>query len=240
MAENKKSFILYADLIHTVKKMPKDKAGELFMTILEYVNDLNPIVTDMLVDIVFEPIKQQMRRDLVKWEGVKETKSQNGILGNLKRWHPDLYKSVFDKQITIEKAIEIANGRKVSQPDPVQSQDVANIAVTVNDNVTVTVNDNVNVKKDVDDVVLTPPPAKFFTIHNLETDIIIGQNEFTLLAARKTKKTIIELQEFLKEFITEQKAVSKIVWQDAPDAKNHFMNWVKKQPSKQSNSKFVM
>ena len=59
MAENKKSFVLYADLIHTVKKMPKEKAGELFLTILSYVNDEQPVVDDMLVDLVFEPIARR-------------------------------------------------------------------------------------------------------------------------------------------------------------------------------------
>lgn len=53
MAEEKTSFILYADLLHTVKKMPDDKAGVLLKTILEYVNDLNPKVEDLLVDLVF-------------------------------------------------------------------------------------------------------------------------------------------------------------------------------------------
>mgnify|MGYP003647081673 CR=1 FL=1 len=71
MADGKKSFILYCDLIHVVKKLPKDKAGELLVTILEYVNDLNPVVQDFTVDLVFEPIKQQLKRDLIKWDGGK-------------------------------------------------------------------------------------------------------------------------------------------------------------------------
>lgn len=240
MAENKKSFILYADLIYTVKKMPKEKAGELLMTILEYVNDLNPVVTDLMIDIAFEPIKQQMKRDLVKWEDVKETKSQSGILGNLKRWNLDLYQQVIDKKLSIDNAVEIAKGRKASHTDRTVSQSVANIAV--NDTVTVNVNDTVTVndiKKDVDGV-LNPSPAIFFTIHNFESEIKIGENEFTLFATRKTKRTIPELTELLTEFIKDQKGLSKVVWQDAPDAKQHFINWVKKQPSKQSSSKFVM
>jgi len=81
MAENKKSFILYADLIHTIKKMPQDKAGILFLTILEYVNDLNPQVQDILVDLCFEPIKQQLKRDLITWDKFKEKQSLNGKKG---------------------------------------------------------------------------------------------------------------------------------------------------------------
>ena len=68
MAEDKKSFLLYVDLIHTVKKLPKEKIGDLFLTILEYVNDMNPTVDDILVEIAFEPIKQQLKRDLRQWE----------------------------------------------------------------------------------------------------------------------------------------------------------------------------
>ena len=81
MAENKKSFILYADLIHTIKKMPQDKAGLLFLTILEYVNDLNPKVDDIIVDLCFEPIKQQLKRDLITWDKFKEKQSLNGKKG---------------------------------------------------------------------------------------------------------------------------------------------------------------
>lgn len=68
MAENKKSFLLYCDLIHTVSKMPKEKAGELFLHILQYVNDENPETDDLIIQLSFEPIKQSLKRDLVKWE----------------------------------------------------------------------------------------------------------------------------------------------------------------------------
>jgi hypothetical protein len=81
MADNKKSFLLYCDLIHTVKKLPKEKAGELFVHILEYVNDNNPKSEDILIDIAFEPIKQQLKRDLVKYEQIAERNRENGKKG---------------------------------------------------------------------------------------------------------------------------------------------------------------
>lgn len=68
MAENKKSFLLYCDLIHTIETMPNDKAGELFKHILRYVNDQNPETNDWILQMAFEPIKQQLKRDLVKYE----------------------------------------------------------------------------------------------------------------------------------------------------------------------------
>lgn len=77
MAENKKSFLLYCDLIHTIKKMPNDKAGELLKHILSYVNDENPISDDLIINLTFEPIKQQLKRDLVKYEGIRQRNKEN-------------------------------------------------------------------------------------------------------------------------------------------------------------------
>lgn len=135
MATDKKSFVLYCDLIHTVKKLPPEKAGELLLTILKYVNDENPTVTDLTVDLVFEPIKQQLKRDLKKYEGRKGAKSEAGKLGNLKRYYSDIYDNVISEKITLDEGLKLAKTRKDSHTD-------AKLAVNVNDNVTV--NDNVN------------------------------------------------------------------------------------------------
>ena len=78
MAEDKKGFVLYCDLIHTIEKLPDDKAGLVFKHLLRYVNDQNPITEDLIVDITFEPIKRQLKRDLVKYEGKKEQWSEAG------------------------------------------------------------------------------------------------------------------------------------------------------------------
>jgi len=146
MAENKKSFILYSDLIFVVKKLvEKDRenktnyAGELFLHILEYVNDKEPIAIDFIVEMAFEPIRQQLKRDLKEWSLIKEDRSNSGKIGNLKRWNIDLYDKVISKEMTIKQAESVAKCRKVSHPDSTLSLPIANIAV--NDNV----NDNVNV-----------------------------------------------------------------------------------------------
>ena len=81
MAENKNSFVLYCDLIHTVNQLPNDKAGELFKHILSYVNDEEPTTDDIIINISFEPIKQQLKRDLKKYEGICKRNSQNGKKG---------------------------------------------------------------------------------------------------------------------------------------------------------------
>jgi len=85
MAVGKKSFVLYTDLIHTIEKMPNDKAGDLFKHILRYVNDQNPITNDLIIELTFEPIKQQLKRDLEKWETeIKPKRSKSGKLGGIK------------------------------------------------------------------------------------------------------------------------------------------------------------
>lgn len=78
MAENKKSFILYSDLSLTVNKLPDETAGKLFKIILDYVNDQDPIIQDLLLEIAFEPIKQQLKRDLVTYENKRKQWSEAG------------------------------------------------------------------------------------------------------------------------------------------------------------------
>ena len=135
MAEDKKSFLLYTDLIHTVNKMPNEKAGELFKHILSYVNDLNPETDDLIIQLTFEPIKQQLKRDLLKYKESIIDKSNAGKLGNLKRWNKDLYDQVMNNKLDLNDACNIAESRRKSHSDNVQSQPIAEIAV----------NDNVNV-----------------------------------------------------------------------------------------------
>lgn len=123
MAKDKKSFILYTDLIHTVDKLPDDKAGILFKHLLKYVNDENPKTDDLIVEIAFEPIKHQLKRDLKKFEEIKEKRSEIGRLGGI-------------------KSAEQRSKNKQNEPnEAIASFAQANQAV--NDTVTVTVNDTV-------------------------------------------------------------------------------------------------
>lgn len=132
MADNKKAFILYADLIHVVRKLVeqdrKDKtnhAGELFLHILEYVNDLNPIPINFIVDMAAEPIKQQLKRDLQKWEVKSERRSEAGKKGGIK-----------SGEVRKQNEAKEANASNVKQSE-------TNEAVTVTDTVNVTVTDTV-------------------------------------------------------------------------------------------------
>ena len=86
MAEEKKGFILYADQKALFEHLPNDKAGELIKFIFSYVNDENPISEDIIINLAFTPIKQQLKRDLVKFLEIKAKRSESGKKGMAKRW----------------------------------------------------------------------------------------------------------------------------------------------------------
>ena len=119
MAEGKKSFVLYADLVHTVAKMPDDKAGELLKHILYYVNDENPETDDLIIQLTFEPIKQQLKRDLEKYEDKRKQWSEAG-----------------------KRSAESRKAKKIERTLTNVKNVATDLTVNVNDSVNVSVNDN--------------------------------------------------------------------------------------------------
>lgn len=130
MAEHKKSTVLYVDIIHTFEALSDDEAGRLIKHYLRYVNDLHPVAPDKLTQIAFEPIKQQLKRDLIKWEDTKSERSKSGQLGGVKSGEARRNKA---KQNEANEA----NASNVKQNEANEA-----VNVTVNDNVIV------NVKED--------------------------------------------------------------------------------------------
>ena len=135
MAEGKKSFVLYTDLIHTVKKLPKETIADLFLTILDYVNDLNPEPKDVLLQVAFEPIKQQLKRDLKDWEGIRYKRSEAGKLGGIS-----------SGKSRGKKEANEASASKTKQTKTREANEAVNVTVTVTD----TVNVNEISKKEID------------------------------------------------------------------------------------------
>lgn len=78
MAKDKKSFVLYSDLIRSIEHLTNEEKGILFNHLLEYVNDLNPILKDRLILTAWKPIELQLKRDLIKFEEVKLKRSNAG------------------------------------------------------------------------------------------------------------------------------------------------------------------
>lgn len=122
MAENKKSFLLYTDIHFTLKRLTDEQAGKLFKIILAYVNDENPESDDPLIAIAFEPIKQSLKRDLRKYEIIREKRILAG-------------KASANKRQQVSTSVE--------QDEHMLTHSTVNDSVSVSDNV----NDNGSVIK---------------------------------------------------------------------------------------------
>lgn len=127
MAKEKNSFLLYCDIIHTVEKLDDVQAGKLFKHLLKYVNDQNPTPENALIEIAFEPIKQSLKRDLIKYESIRERNSQNAK----KRWNA----TASDRIPKVPKHTKNADSDSVS--DSVISKDIyrsfAHLSISVDE-----------------------------------------------------------------------------------------------------------
>lgn len=176
MAENKKGFVLYADQKSMFDKLPDEIAGKLIKHIFSYVCDENKPIesTDLILQIAFEPIKTQLKRDLQKWEEVREKRKQAGLQGGRPKSienQTEAKKSngFFDKQTEAKKAV----------------------IVNVNDKVKVNVNDNVNVINEKESTI-DFYQTDFFTNKNIEP--ICMQLGISVDKYNELKKTFYALQ----------------------------------------------
>lgn len=92
MANDKKGFMAYADWIHSAEKMTDEEAGQIFKHLLRYVNDKDPEPPNRLIELSFEPWKQQLKRDLKKYERRVEVSRSNGKKGG----RPKTRDKIFD------------------------------------------------------------------------------------------------------------------------------------------------
>ena len=133
MATDKKGFMLYADQQELFNQLSNEQAGELIKHVFSYVNDENPKTDSLIINLAFTPIKQQLKRDLKKWEQRADRSRENGAKG----------------------------GRPLKPKEPsglsgLQNKPKEPVTVNVNVTDTVNVNDNVNVKeKDINTILLS-------------------------------------------------------------------------------------
>ena len=121
MAENKKSIIVYADWIDKFEALDDAEAGRLIKHFFRYVNDLNPVAPDRITELTFIDIKKCLKRDLDKWEEIKEKRSFAGKISADKR----------QQKATNSTSVESV---EKSSTNPT-------VSVSVNDSVNVSVND---------------------------------------------------------------------------------------------------
>ena len=213
MAENKQSFVLYTDLLKVVEKLilqdrenNTNYAGELFYHILLYVNDQNPIPINFIIELAFEPIKCQLKRDLKKYEKIVEKRSIAGLASAEKR-----------KQ----------NQQMSTHVESVQHTST-NPTDSVNDNVTV--NDNVNDIKRGKKKEKTPPPEnpifdsfmKKFEMPLSECKVSFLEDELHI--HRLKKQYGDDILEWINKFFA-QLELEGVETKTLMDAKSHFTRW---------------
>jgi hypothetical protein len=81
MATGKKKVIVYADWKSTFELLSDEEAGKLIKHFFRYVNDEDPEPPERLIEILFEPIKVTLKRDLEKWEIRSGNAKANGLKG---------------------------------------------------------------------------------------------------------------------------------------------------------------
>lgn len=173
MAENKKSFVLYTDSKGLIDQLPDEIAGRLFKHIFAYVNDENPISEELILNIAFEPIKNQLKRDLVKWSNQTDQRRQAGL-----------------KSAEIRKR----NATNVNERS-ISSTDNVNVSVSVNDSVSDNVTDSV--------ILLKKETKSIFSFERSLLEYGFDKNLVTdWLKVRKTKKAT-NTETAFKNFIAE-------------------------------------
>lgn len=121
MAEDKKSFVAYADWKETFDKLPDEVAGKLIKHIFAYVNDENPVSDDYVIEAVFSNIKNTLKRDLKKWETQLDQRREAG------------------KRSAEQRALNKSNERSISLNEMQRNSTVSdnvNVSVSVNENET--------------------------------------------------------------------------------------------------------
>lgn len=151
--------------------MPDDKAGKLLKHILGYVNDKNPITDDLIIELTFEPIKQQLKRDLIKWEGKQVTNRENGSKGG----RPPKPKETQNNPVGFSK----------TQNNPEKG---VSVSVSVSD----TVNVNDTRKENKEDLF-----EKFWTLYKKGTNRVPAQREWFLIDHSEYPKIIEHVPKYV-------------------------------------------
>jgi hypothetical protein len=182
MAKDKSSVIIYTDLIYVVTKLTDVKAGKLFKHLLAYVNDMNPSTDDPLIEVVFEPIKQQLKRDLIKYEKIRVKRSEAGQHSAEKRKQQNLTNS------TSVESVE-------------QNSTNSTVTDNVTDNVTVTDNDKIIINDNLQTNVQIVKSENFV---RFETWILENAPQVAKMKEPFTEAQFIKLgKEFTREQIVE-------------------------------------
>ena len=85
MSEDKKSFLIYHDIKPVLDKLTDAQAGKLFKALVDYsIEQTPPKFNDLALELVFIPLQQQLDRNIIKWDEIKEKRTEAGRKGGLR------------------------------------------------------------------------------------------------------------------------------------------------------------
>lgn len=131
--QHKKSFILMRDLLSTVDLMTDEEAGQLLKSIVNHV-DGKPVQLSRELTFAFTPIKNQLDRDMEKYDNFVKKQKVNGAKGGRPKKNPN------NPSLSKETQNSQANPNNLVT-------DTVTVNATVNGNGIETANDNKKERK---------------------------------------------------------------------------------------------
>lgn len=220
----KESFIFYKSWYDATRDLPGEVRLEVYEAAIMYATERKLPELKPMANLAFKFMKNDIDRNIEKYDEVKEQRSIAGEKGNLKRWHPELYDEVEKGNMSIEQA-----KRKATKKDNVYRKPIAKIAnVAVNDNVNV--NDNVIKEKYKKEkcIIENSKGDKKIIAPSLNNTLSILQNDFIWLETlcMNNRLTKVEAQDLLIDFFAKLQD-EEVLEKEEQDAKRYFSNWIK-------------
>ena len=216
MAKDKKTVVVYTDWIEKFEELTDEEAGRLIKHFFRYVNDLEPEAPDRTTKLMFIDIKNTLKRDLNKYAGKVEKRSEAGILGNLKRYQIDLYNEVISEKITLEEAQRLAKARKgvqevakLADSDSDSDSGSDSGSEIIDKSITITKKENYNIHLNFKNLSLNDQAYIESVAMNKRTNVktvITYLDNFNahLISERQIKADIIDYQRLYKRWLNLQ------------------------------------
>lgn len=195
-----KAFLLYKDSLTVLDQLTDQQAGKLFKAIVCFQNTGEVGDVDQITKIIITPFLSQFTRDEEKYKN----SILQGKLGNLKKYHNDIYLRIVAEELTIEEAENLAYpdkkllGRPPITPDQVGSHKDS-----------VSVKDSVNIKKTISTKkpkIDNPQFEEFWNLYDKKIGIAEAKNKFALALSKDSFANIIA---GVKKYITTRGVESK-------------------------------
>jgi hypothetical protein len=82
MATGKERILFKRSWVHVFNKLEDHEAGQLIKHLLSYCDDQSPTAPNRLIEMVFEPMKQELKQDLRRWNEIVQQNKDKAA----KRW----------------------------------------------------------------------------------------------------------------------------------------------------------